>query len=321
MLSSISEDSGDIRMKRRLMILTMTALVLPAVASAEDMLMTSADGTVVFRGSYGITAIEANELVYSGKHKLSQLIWESTAVSTFTGQVKVDLDPFFVRATGTLGLDGDGHMRDYDWLSTDLPWTHRSIHPDTRLNHYFAGTIEAGREILSRDGTTVSLGGGVKYTDVKWTAWGGSYVYSSSGFRDLKGDFADNEKGISYRQQWPVPFLGIDLSHSTGPWTFAGSFQGGVAVNGKGTDDHWMRDLRFIDHVETTPAVMITGSAEYEVRSNTAFFVSGAFDQIIRGRADTDMIDKITGDKRRFAEGAGADYMSVTVSLGLRGKF
>lgn len=308
-------------MKRWLMFLSTAVLGLPAAANAGDMLLTSADGAVVFRGSYGITAIEANELVYQGKNKLSQLIWESTAVSTFTGQVKVDLDPFFFRATGVIGIEGDGHMRDYDWLVEGKPWSHRSVHPDTRLDHYFAGTIEAGREVLSHDGTTVSLGGGVKYTDVKWTAWGGSYVYTSSDFRDTKGDFPDNEKGISYRQQWPVPFLGIDLTHSEGPWTFAGAFQGGVAVNGKGTDDHWMRDLRFIDHVEATPAVMITGSAEYEVRPNTAIFVSGAFDQIVRGRADTDMIDKITGEKRRFPDGAGADYMSVTVSLGLRGTF
>lgn len=308
-------------MNNRLMILSMTILSLPVMAGAEDMLVSSADGTVVFRGSYGITAIKANELVYDGKQKVSQLIWESTAVSTFTGQVTVDLDRFFLRATGTLGIAGDGYMRDYDWLSADLPWTDRSVHPDTRLNHYFSGTVEAGREVLSHDGTTLSLGGGVKYTDVKWTAWGGSYVYSVSGFRDSKGDFPDNEKGISYRQQWPVPFLGIDLTHNEGPWTFAGGFQGGVAISGKGTDDHWMRDLRFIDHVETTPAVMITGSAEYEVRPNTAIFVSGAFDQIIRGRADTVMIDKSTGGKRHFADGAGADYMSVTLSLGLRGKF
>lgn len=308
-------------MMRRLMILSMTVWGLPVAAHAEDMLLRSVDGAVIFRGSYGITAIEANELVYDGRQKLSQLIWESRAVSTFTGQVKVDMDRFFLRATGTIGIGGDGHMRDYDWLVEGEPWSDRSVHPDTRLNHYLAGTIEAGRDVLSRGGTTLSLGGGVKYTDVKWTARGGSYVYTSSDFRDTKGDFPDGAKGISYRQQWPVPFLGIDVTHIEGLWTFSGGFQGGLAVNGRGTDDHWMRDLRFIDHVETTPAVMITGSAEYEVRSNTAIFVSGAFDQIIRGRADTDMIDKITGRKRRFADGAGADYMSVTVSLGLRGKF
>ena len=66
---------------------------------------------------------------------------------------------------------------------------------------------------------------------------------------------------------------------------------------------------------------MITGSAEYALSPNTAIFVAGAFDRIVRGRADTDMIDKISGRKGHFSDGAGADYMSVTVSLGLRGKF
>jgi omptin len=308
-------------MKRWLTILSTTMLGLPALTNAEDMLLSSADGTVVFRGSYGITAIEANELVYQGKQKLSQLIWESRVVSTFTGQATIDLDHLFLRATGTIGMDGDGHMRDYDWLVEGRPWSHRSVHPDTRLNHYFSGTIEAGREVLSYHDTTIALGGGIRYTDVKWTGWGGSYVYTSSDFRDTKGDFPAKEKGISYRQQWPVPFLGIDLAHSEGPWTLAGGFKAGLAVNGTGTDDHWMRDLRFIDHVDTTPAIMITGSAEYEIRPGTALFVSGAFDQIVRGRADTDMIDKLSGDKRRFSDGAGADFMSATVSLGLRGRF
>lgn len=309
----------------RLMVLTTILLSLPAGAHAGahagDSLMTSADGTVVFRGSYGITAIEANELVYQGKHKLSQLIWESTAVSTFTGAATVDVAPFYVRATGTIGIGGDGHMRNYDWLVADKPWSDRSVHPDTRLDRYFAGSIEAGRQVLEYQGTTVSLGGGVKYTDVKWTSRGGSYIYSGSGFRDTRGDFPDGEKAISYRQQWPVPFLGVNFSHAEGPWTFAGAFQGGVAVQGTGTDDHWMRDLRFIDHVEATPAVMITGAVDYEIRPRTAIFISGAFDQIVRGRADTVMIDKPSGGKTRFRDGAGADFMSVTLSLGLRGQF
>lgn len=308
-------------MTRRLVILSTAVLSVPVGAQAADSLMMSADGAVVFRGSYGITAIEANELVYEGKRKVSQLIWKSSTVSTFTGDVKVDLDRFFLRATAAVGIGGDGNMRDYDWFDAGKPWTHRSIHPDTRLNHYFAGSIEAGRAILDYDGTTVSLGGGAKYTDVKWSAWGGSYVYSDTGFRQDRGKFDGGDKGISYRQQWPVPFLGIDLQHVEGQWTFSGAFKGGVAVEGQGTDDHWMRDLRFVDHVETTPAMMISASAEYEVRPDAALFISGTFDRIFRGRADTVMIDKVTGGKDRFPDGAGADYLSATVSVGFRGKF
>ena len=308
-------------MRRRLAVVSLGMLSLPIAAQAADQLLMSADGQVIFRGSYGITAIEANELVYEGKRKVSQLIWQSSAVSTFTGDVKVDLDRFFLRATASVGLGGDGDMRDYDWLVTDKPWSHRSVHPDTRLNHYFTGSFLAGREVISHDGTSVSLGTGVKYTDVKWAAWGGSYVYSDSGFRKDKGEFDDGEKAISYRQQWPVPFLGVDVKHSEGRWTFAAAFQGGLAVGGKGTDDHWMRGLRFVDNVEATPAVMMSASAEYEFRPATAVFVSGAFDQIVRGRADTDMIDKFSGGRAEFLDGAGADYMSMTLSIGLRGTF
>lgn len=308
-------------MVRRLTLLSLAVTGLPALVTAGEMLQTSADGTVVFRGSYGITAIEANELVYAGKSKVSQLIWRSTAVSTFTGALTAELDEFYLRAAATIGIGGDGHMKDYDWLVDGRAWSDRSIHPDTRLDHYFAGSIEGGREILSHGNTRIALGGGARYTDVKWTAWGGSYVYSFSDFRDTRGKFPDDEKAISYRQQWPVPFLAVNVVHSEGPWTFSSAFQGGVALKGRGTDDHWMRALRFVDNVDATPAMMISGAAEYELRPDTAIFVSGAFDRIFRARADTTMVDRMTGDKSIFKDGAGADYMSMTLSLGLRGKF
>lgn len=308
-------------MKRGLIILCMAFGATPSAGRAEDMLMTSADGAVVFKGSYGITAIESNELVYQGKTKISQLIWQSTAVSTFTGQVKIDLDRFFVRATGTIGVGGDGYMRDFDWQIADKPWSDRSQHPDTRLNHYFSGSIEAGREVLNLDGTVVSLTGGFKYTDVQWSAWGGSYVYSFGSFRDSRGKFLDDQRGITYQQQWPVPFLGLDLQRSEGAWTFQGSFQGGLAVDGTGTDNHWVRSLLFVDHVDVTPAIMASASVEYEFRPATAIFVSGALDKIFRGRADTDAHDTVSGAHDQYKNSAGADFLSGTISLGLRGKF
>lgn len=309
-------------MKRGLSALCITICSIPSASWAEEMLMSSADGSVVFKGSYGITAIEANELVYQKKYKVSQLIWQSTGISTFTGQVKFDFDRFFIRATGTIGIGGDGYMRDFDWRYVKKSgWSDRSQHPDTRLNHYFSGSMEAGREVLNLDGTIISLTGGFKYTDVQWSAWGGRYVYSFGSFRDARGHFPRNEKGITYQQQWPVPFLGVDLARSEGAWTFQGSLQGGLAIDGTGTDNHWMRDLLFVDHVYTTPAVMASASVEYEIRPATAFFVSGSLDKIFRARADTDARDTVNHIHEFYKDGAGADFVSGTISLGLRGKF
>ena len=309
-------------MQHKILIASLAVLATSSPALAGDMLQTSADGSVIFRGSYGITAITANELVWEGKTKVSQLIWKSRMINTFTGAVETDLDKrFYLKATGVIGLGGNGYMADYDWFNPGGPWTHRSLHPDTRLDHYYALSLEAGREVLSVDGTDLSLGGGFKYTDVKWSAYGGSYVYSDSGFRADRGKFPDGEKGISYRQQWPVPYLGINLSHTEGAWTIGGALQGGIAVDAAGTDDHWMRDLRFIDHLDTTPVVMTSASAESEFRPDTAFYISGSFDRMFRIRADTTMIDRLGGGRQKFPDSAGADYQSWTVSLGLRGRF
>ncbi|MBL0371282.1 omptin family outer membrane protease [Rhizobium sp. KVB221] len=289
---------------------------------AADMEAQSADGTVSISGSYGLTSLKANEFVWEGSTKVSQLKWNSKYVSTFTGDLKLELPKdWYLNARATIGLDGNGHMADFDWMAAGQPWSHRSLHPDTRLNHYLVGGVEVGRELLSHEGTDISLGAGFKYTDVKWAAWGGSYVYSTSGFRDDRGNFPDDEKGISYRQAWPVPYLGANLSHTEGAWTFAGSLQAGVAVDAYGTDDHWMRDLRFYDYYFTKPAVSVSASAEYALRDSMLLFVSGSFDKMFSARADTRVVNKNNGRESWFDDGAGGDFRAMTVSIGLKAAF
>jgi omptin len=299
-----------------------TAFSAAPLAHAADMTFLSEDGDIAFSGSYGLTSIKANEFVWEGKTKISQLIWKSKYVSTFNADLKIELPKdWYLNARGTIGLGGDGHMADFDWLSTNSEWSDRSLHPDTRLNHYLVGSIEAGREVLSYWGTDLSLGAGFKYTDLKWTAWGGSFVYSNGGFRDSRGHFDLDEKGISYRQSWPVPYLAANFSHTEGKWTFAGSLQGGLAVDAYGTDDHWVRKLRFTDYYFTKPAVSIGASAQYAVRTNTSIFVSGSFDKMFRARADTKELDTTSGDTAWYEDGAGGDYQAMTVSFGVKGVF
>lgn len=306
----------------RVLVAGLALLTTAVAAHAGDVTLQSVDGAVTFSGSYGITAIKANEYVYEGKAKLSQLIWESRYVSTFTGGLTVELPKdFYFRGKGVIGLGGDGYMTDYDWLVQDKPWSDRSQHPDTRLNHYFVGSLEIGRTVLSRDDTDLGLGAGFKYTDVKWSAWGGSYVYSNNGFRDARGEFDPDQKGISYRQSWPVAYLGANLTHTSGAWTFSGSLQGGLALDAYDVDDHWVRKLRFYDYFETTPAVSVSGSVDYAVWNNASLYLGGSFDRMFRVRGDTKMVDTTSGAHRWFRDGAGGDYRSMTVSFGLKGRF
>lgn len=302
--------------------LVSASVLLSAAARAGDLTYLSPDGDIAFSGSYGLTSIKANEFVWEGKTKVSQLIWKSSYVSTFNADLRIELPKdWYLNARGTIGLGGNGHMTDYDWLVPGAAWSDRSKHPDTRLNHYFVGAIEAGRQVISYEGTDVSLGAGFKYTDVKWAAWGGSYVYTYYDFRDTRGTFDPKEKGISYRQSWPVPYLGVNLSHTQGNWTFAGSLQGGLAIDAYGTDDHWVRNLRFYDYYFNKPTVSASASIAYALRENTSLFVSGSFDKTFRARADTKAVDTTTGATAWYKDGAGGDFRSTTVSVGLKGRF
>jgi omptin len=302
----------------------LAAIVVAAASSAqaEDLKLQSLDGMVTFSGSFGVTGVRAKEFVYQGKAKLSQLNWKSDYISTLTGTVNVELPKeFYLSATASVGFDGNGHMADFDWLQPGKPWSDRSLHPDTRLDHYFVGGVEVGRMLISRNGTDIGLGAGFKYTDIQWTAWGGSYVYSVNGFRDSRGNFDPDQKGISYRQSWPVPYLGLNLSHHEGAWTFSGAVQGGLAVDADDIDDHWVRNLRFYDYFNTTPTLAVSSSVNYAVWNNAALYLSGSLDNMFRVRGDTKMVNTNNGKERWFYNGAGGSYRSATISFGLRGNF
>ncbi|MBX8819108.1 omptin family outer membrane protease, partial [Ochrobactrum sp. MR31] len=88
-------------------------------------------------------------------------------------------------------------MKDYDWLM-DPPagygsdaWSHRSIHPDTQLNRYITADLALGHNFYVNETALLNLHGGFKYTNVKWDAYGGSYIYSRNEFRDDVGDLSD----------------------------------------------------------------------------------------------------------------------------------
>jgi omptin len=304
------------------MFMHVLAACIALPAHADEARLQSLDGMVSFSGSYGVAAVRANEFVYEGQAKLSQLKWKSDYVSTLNGAVKIDLPKdFYIGATASAGFDGNGHLADFDWQKSGGPWSDRSLHPDTRLDHYYVAAVEIGRMLISRDGTDIGLGAGFKYTDVQWSAWGGSYIYSENGFRDAHGSFDPKEKGITYRQSWPVPYLGLNLSHREGNWTFAGAVAAGAAVDGYDIDDHWARNLRFYDYFETTPTLSLASSIDYTVWNNAALYLSGSFDNMFRVRGDTRMVNTKNGRERWFYDGAGGDYRSAMLSFGLKGTF
>ncbi|MDC9822132.1 omptin family outer membrane protease [Devosia sp. ZB163] len=292
---------------------------------------------VSLTGGVGVVRLEAHEYVYAGSGSealLSHLIWQSTAPMLSAGIAVKAPEGWTLAAKAQVAMSGDSYMEDFDWFGPAFvsfdsdDWTHRSQHDDTNLDWYFNGSLLVGYDMPVSEGMRVNLNGGLKYTDVQWAAYGGSFVYSDfedgdpCGFRGCVGDFSDGEPGITYRQTFPALVAGIDGEISDGPWTVTGSAQVGATFYAQGDDHHWQRNLNFIDTLNPAPLVTLGASVRYQLGDGLDLFVEGTAEQVFTARGDTESYRITDGVyDGTYVDGGGGDLFAASLSAGLKGSF
>lgn len=315
-----------------LLLATLTAV--PAFAQSPEMWdrsfdrfnYASPDETVRIDGSIGAIFIEGSEKVMYGSNTLSHLIWQSTA-PVLRGSIAVNLpNGFSLRGEGSVAGFASSYMEDYDWLKGDFTtanWSHRSQHPDTNLDHYFTGAGMVGYELVRDDKAVIRAHGGLKYTDVQWAAYGGTYVYSSGGgFRDQVGSWPAGTPGITYRQQLPEVFLGVDGEETYGNFRVGGLLRGGLTFLSVATDDHWMRNLRFVDELYVAPTVTVGADIGFALGKNAEVTLAARYDHIFEVRGDTRYYNIASGAQTHtLADVAAGGLRSAEITAGLRGRF
>lgn len=295
------------------------------------------DQAITLRGGFGVIGIEAREHVFAGAgspNNLSLLIWQ-TAAPMANVEVDVKLpEQWTVKARATAALFGDSYMEDYDWLGADFisydfdDWTHRSQHPNTNLDWYLDASLAVGRDIIVEPNARVNVNGGIKYTDVQWTAVGGSYIYSDgstdnpgNNYHAYTGTLPDIP-GITYRQQIPVLFAGLDAEVTDGQWTYEAGAQAGIALFARGDDHHWLRDLRFVDSITPAPMLGASATASYAFSDSLDIFLSGSIEKVFLGRGDTGYYDIPSGVYLGSSvDAAGLELGTISLAGGLKGSF
>ncbi|MCZ4093569.1 omptin family outer membrane protease [Sinorhizobium psoraleae] len=229
-----------------------------------------------------------------------------------------------LKGSVNLGTGGNGHMVDYDWLSRGHDdWSDRSVSPNTELDHYVAGAIELDRIIYGNETSSFAVGAGFRYTDVKWTAYGGSGFYSSDyGFRDQPIGWPDWVKVISYRQKIPVGFVSLSGEQALGDLTISGGIQGGLSFGINDTDDHWLRDLRYHEDMHPAPTIGATVAVNYALTPGASLYLSGSFERVFHKRGDVQIEDTAKGTRFSWTKDeGGANFESMSISFGLKGTF
>ncbi|MEI9412270.1 omptin family outer membrane protease [Mesorhizobium salmacidum] len=300
--------------------------------AADQTIYAAPDDGIIFLGGVGYTWLKANELILDeAGHHISQLIWETQAPVLTTG-FKAEMDNrWTISASAMTALSGNSYMEDYDWVDLKFKkppdnvnfnwdrWWDLSVHPDTRLNRYINIDIAVGHDFPIGNATTLNLHGGFKYTNIKWTAYGGLGVYSYDGFRNRHRSFPPGEPGITYEQRFPGVFLGAEITTKLGDWTLSGLLRGGRMVNPEADDYHWLRGLLFEDRFSSIDFISLGAKANYQVTESVSIFLAADVDSYLRERGDV----TASGAKgaRLHKGAAGMDFYAVTTSVGFKFKF
>lgn len=302
--------------------LPLAIVVLQSGASAQELTPASAEPQFEYFVGTGTINLDAGEYVYEDGRLLSQLDWETRGAALLSIGASYHPTPSW-RISGKVDLagSGDSFMEDRDWYWPETTeWTDQSLHPGTDLSHYINLQLTAERAVFTGTTTELFVGAGAGYTDVKWDAPGGPYIYTDQEFRDDVG-FSAEGKVISYRQRVPSLYLSASSSHTIDRLVFAANVRAGASFGYKGVDDHWVRELRFIDRMDPAPLLGVNLTASYAVTESRALYLSTDFTQVFEADGDVNRFNTATSEDEDSSATSGADFRSLSISFGVKGTF
>lgn len=281
------------------------------------------DETIKVDTSIGWQSIKAGEYVYdSNGRRVSALDWNISSPVAKSEIVARIAPGWRARARGTLAFDGMGNMVDTDWTSSSTTdWTDRSWSGNS-LDHYLQADLALGMDVISNQPDMTATGYlGLRYTDLQMTAIGGHYIYSVNAFRDREG-YSANVSAITYRQQIPSIYLGLNGSRTFGNWEFESGLEAGISVNAKDTDNHYLRSLLFGDTLQWAPNIGLDAKVKYNFTKVANVFFGASFQNQLEMRGPTTVTNYSTGAVTQESwDAAGADLRTLTLFAGAQLKF
>ncbi len=217
----------------------------------------------------------SHELVYDARNgrTMSELIWTMDDVVVIGG--KISLKPshwWSVDMSGYINATNDSTMDDYDWFNpSSADWTDWSHHPDTSLERALMIDVSTKLALWRTDYFDLQGIAGYRWDTFDWTAYGGSYVYSSAhGFRDETGTFTPGSPGISYKQEYSTPYVGLGGQVRLGDLTVDGSVAASWWASMSDLDNHWVRYLEFQESFEDGTMLKYDIQARYQLTDSLA---------------------------------------------------
>lgn len=295
-------------------------------ADAGSLLRTE---TISAEVSAGYLTGMSKEYVYDvsrvGSPKLSQLNWDLGNSFAVGGRVAWrPLDWLTFRGRGWATVASDSNMTDYDWLygyAGMNSWSHKSESPNTDVAKAWQADASVAATYYEADDLALTAIAGYRHYTAKFNATGGSYIYSSNGFRDTSGMLPSDRLGIGYQQWWDTPYLGLGASYSDGSWTVSSEVIGSPFVMARDQDHHALRDLVFKENFSMSSMVGATLGAEYTFAPGLSLAGRLEYQKYFKTTGDTLVVDGLGGGAQRVpSPSSGGEADTLLLSLGVKAR-
>jgi len=318
---------------RKIILLAMLAVMVPLNAFAgpsgnfqvEESKNAYSSKRITLGIQTGLANGVAHELVYQGGHKLSELIWDIKNVLMLEANVSALLSRSKgVRLNASISSmvkKQDSTMDDYDWFIVGADWTHWSHHENTTLEKGLTFDVSLSKRIFSNESGAFNFEGeiGFRRDNWRWSASGGSFVYSVAGFRDTTGVFA-NIPVISYEQTINTPYVGASASYREKDVSLYLRLAGSPMVFAETVDQHYLRSLTITDTFRSGKMVNVDVSGIWHMSKSVDLSINYSYVKYFEKKGDAHYNYYATG-VQLYGPFAAMDLGYQTVGVGVSYSF
>ncbi|HFG7806479.1 TPA: omptin family outer membrane protease [Salmonella enterica subsp. enterica serovar Java] len=267
--------------------------------------------------SVGVLSGSAKELVYWDGSRVSQLDWKFKNAPILKGNIDWDISPWVrLGASGwvTAGSHGASDMVDRDWLIPGQDrYSHISVSP-TKLRSASFWDVNATVWGVNNDSWRLGIMAGWQQTDYKWDAHGGYYSYGNGAEEDILPD----GKGILYKLQYKMPYIGLTGGYRVGGIEMNTAFKYSHWVRTSDRDEHYLRNITFRDKNRDSDFYSVSADIGYYITPQAKVFIEGEWMRVTNGRGSTTQISHDTGEVEYWPDTSGTENTSYNVTAGLK---
>ncbi len=252
---------------------------------------------------------------------VSRLDWQIKEMGVLGGYLTVAPASWLsLRVGGWLPFASRNRMDDYDWLVPPFAdWSDWSSHDDVPLHRAYMLDARAAVRVVASGRGSISLLAGYRRLHFNWGSRGGSFIYSENGgFRNAVGTFPAGEDGISYKQWFDTPYLGVSARISHERWTLEGELIGAPWAWARDEDNHHRTTTLFEDRANRMTMIGVSGMIGYRLTDILTLTGRAEYQHYDLGRGVARSTDYSTGEVTVFGgPAAGMEHSSLLLSVGL----